>query len=258
MKRNSYQRQLSEYLDGEIGLADKQGFEEALRRDQDLRAEYHAQRRLGLLLSAAMPEVKVHATRFRARLAHSLDHQSHSFLTPQRAFTAAMAIALVVLSLTFGLYIYHERLMGSGGLVVLNEAQPTAPPRAPVQYFATLVIEAPAESFYDRLLLEGELGLADGVLVAQVVQQAGVLEGATCVESGGLRTTTFPGKLPTRQQLTLTLAGAQRLQAVADSLTGQRSALALTASNGQLTTQQDYLLAHPAGAALPLQLIFQQ
>jgi hypothetical protein len=258
VKRNLYQRQLSEYLDGEIGLADKQAFEEQLRSDPALQAEYNAQRRLGMTLGSALPEVQVHPQRFRARMAQAVEQQSRFYITPQRAFAGAMAVALVVVSLSFGLYIYREQLIGRGNGFVVSAGAQARPVRIqPVQYQATIIIEAAAEDFFNRLLLETQLGMADPELASQVLQQTGALEGATCIDSGGLRTTAFACKLPTRQRVVLTLAGAQRLKAVADGLTGNQAALALTSSAG-LTTQHDYLLAHPAGAPLPVELIFQQ
>jgi hypothetical protein len=253
VNKSSYHRLLSEYLDGEVGMADKAAFEAELARDPQLKAEYHAQRKAGLLLSSGMPEVSVHPYRFRQRLAAALDNRERGF-TPQRAFASAMAIALVVVSLAFGLYIYQEHMIGGQGYVV--EAAPRVTPV--VSYGATLVVEASAESFYDRLLVEGQIGMTDQRLVATVLEQSGALEGATCIQNGGLHATVFAQRLPARQTLTLSLADAQRLKAVADSLSGNRSALAMASSGGQIITQQDYLLAHPAGQPLPVQLIFAQ
>jgi hypothetical protein len=260
VNNNSYKRLLSAYLDGEIGLADKQAFEEALRSDPQLREEYQAQRRIGLTLGGGMPQVSVHPYRFRQRMALALDQRQSAFITPARAFTGAMAIALVVVSITFGLFIYQERMIGKGQFIAVGETpvqQPAVAPR-PVQYAATLVVEATAESFYNRLLMESQLGMVDAELAARLLQQNGALEGATCADGQGLQAVVFGHKLPVRERVTLTLADAQRLQAVADGLTGRRSALALSSSNGELVTQQDYLWAYPAGAQLPLELIFQQ
>jgi hypothetical protein len=210
-----------------------------------------------MVLGSGMPEVHVHPQRFRARMTQALQ-QDRFFISPQRAFSGAMAVALVVVTLSFGLYIYHEQLIGQGNGFTLEAApQARAARILPVQYQASLVVEASAEVFYDRLLLETQLGMCDPELAAQVLQQTGALEGATCIENGGLRTTAFPCKLPARQRVQLTLVGAQRLKAIGDGLTGNRAALTLTSSAG-LTTQHDYLMVHPSGAPLPVELIFQQ
>jgi hypothetical protein len=249
---------MSDYLDGEIGLADKQAFEEALRSDPQLRAEFHAQRRFGMALSSSLSEISVHPYRFRQRVAQALDQRQQTFFTPQRAFTSAMAVALVVVSITFGLFIYQERMIGNGGFITLSEAAPQHVAPRPAQYAATLVIEARAESFYNRLLLEAQVGTADTSLVTRVFQQTGVLEGATCTDGQGLQPVVFPHSLDNHARLTLSLDEVQRLQGIADGLTGRRSSIALASTTGQLMTQQDYLLTYPAGAQLPVELIFQQ
>jgi hypothetical protein len=240
-------------------LADKAAFEAELARDPQLKAEYQARRRAGLLLASGMPEVNVHPYRFRQRLAQAVDGKERGF-TPQRAFAGSMVIALVVVSLAFSLYIYQERLIGNGGLPSGTTVQPAAAVAhaVPASYGATLVVEASAEQFYDRLLLEGQLGMTDEPLAARVLEQSGALEGATCVQDGGLHSTVFSHAPARRQELRLSLADAQRLKAVADGLTGNRSALALTSGNGQIVTQQDYLLVHAAGEPLPVQLVFEQ
>lgn len=259
MKKNAYHNLLSSYLDGEIGLEDKRAFEDALRSDSQLRAEYHAQRSLGLALGSSLPEVTVHPYRFRQRLSAAIDRRSPVFITPQRAFTAAMAVALVVVSITFGLFIYQERMIGNGGDFVLSEAE-SLPARQtrPVHYTATLVVEATPESFYNRVLVETQVGMLDPALSARLLQQTAVLEGATCVDGLGLNAVVFPQRLPARASIRLSLAELQRFQAVADGLTSRANALALTSSEGRLITQQDYLLSYPSGAALPVELIFQQ
>jgi len=263
VNKSSYQRLLSEYLDGEIGLADKAAFEAELARDPQLRAEYHAQRKAGLLLASSMPDVTVHPYRFRQRLAHALDNKERGF-TPQRAFAGAMAIALVVVSLAFGLYIYQERLLGGSMLVIQTEAGRPAKTVRPrtfgvvESYSATVVVESSAEHFYDRLLVEGQVSPVNQRLAALVLEQSGALEGATCIPNGGLHSTVFAHRLPARQVLTLSLADAARLKDVADGLSGNRSALALSSSTGVIVTQQAYLMSHSATQPLPVQLVFEQ
>lgn len=258
MKHNSYRSLLSAYLDGEIGLEDKRELEDALRSDPRLRDDYHNQRRMGLALSSAMPEVKVHPSRFRRRLADALDRRHSGLLTPQRAFTAAMAVSLVVVSITFGLFIYQQRMIGQGGFLPLGEAQLLHQPQRAPQYSATLVVETTPEQFYNRLLLETQLGMFDPALAGRLLQQTGALEGAVCVEGLGLNSVVFPQRLPARSTARLSLDDLQRLQLAADGMTSRPNALAVTSSDGRLITQQDYLLSYPSGAQLPVELIFQQ
>lgn len=256
MKNSTYSRLLSEYLDGEIGLADKQLLEAALRSDAALQAEYAEKRRMGIALSTAIPQINVHPYRFRQRLAAALDQRGASFITPQRAFSSAMAIALVVVGITFGLFIYQERMIGHGTFISVGEAHSVSSRPSMPQHSATLVVEATAENFFNRMLIEARLGLLDPLIADQVVLQTGLLEGASCIDGQGLQMVVFPGQLPSNCRLNLSLAELQRLQIVADGLTGRNNPLALT-SNGMLITQQEYLLTYPAGARLPVELKFQ-
>jgi hypothetical protein len=259
LKHHAYRSLLSAYLDGEIGLEDKRELEEALRNDPQLRAEYHELRQLGLALGRSLPEVRVHPFRFRQQLANTLDNRSGGLLTPQRAFMAAMALSLVAVSITFGLFIYQQRVVGQGAFLTMTEAQLPRPQIAPrPQFSATLVIETTPELFYNRLMVETQLGMLDPSIASRLLLQTSALEGATCREGLGLNQIVFPQRLPTRAAARLSLADLQRLQMVADGLTARPNALAISSSDGRLTTQQDYLLSFPSGAELPVELIFQQ
>src|SRR5690606_24424933 len=74
VNRTKAKRWLNEYLDGEIGLADKAEFERLMAQDPELRREYEQMRRIGLLMSSG-PEVEVHPSAFRAKLMERIEPQ---------------------------------------------------------------------------------------------------------------------------------------------------------------------------------------
>jgi anti-sigma factor RsiW len=134
LNNNRIRRLINEYLDGEIGLADKAQLEEIMADNPRVRDEYERLRRLGTLLGL-MPEVRVHPYKFRARMNSALDSaENKGYFTPQRAFATAMLIVMVVFAVTFGLYAYQHQIINASSFVTtpadsgLNNQFPAAAP----------------------------------------------------------------------------------------------------------------------------------
>ncbi len=227
MNRALTNRLLNEYLDGEIGLADKAELERLMAADPALRKEYQEMRRLSLLLGS-QPEVIVHPYRFRQKVLHLVNAPARLILTPQRAFAGAMLVALLVISLTFSLVMYQEKLLGGW------QQAPASTVAASQPGGNDLVLQIPvtAEDFFDRLLLETQLGMVDDSALAPFIAQTNVYEGATCRQSGGLRSVRFPQQLPGSLRLNVNAQQAQALHSIAVELGGERTRLAFQGANG--------------------------
>ena len=92
MNNNRIRRLINEYLDGEIGLADKAQLEQIMADNPRVRDEYERLRKMGSMLSL-MPEVRVHPYKFRSRLNDAMSTERRGYFTPQRAFSAALTPA---------------------------------------------------------------------------------------------------------------------------------------------------------------------
>ena len=161
-----------------------------MAQDPELRQEYKELRKIGLLLGG-MPEVSVHPYKFRQRLQHKLDRQELSFFSPQRVFAASMVVSLVIVCLSFGLFVFQQKEFGPASLVhSFNSASQTAVGHQTVNAIA-LDTGIKAEQFFDRLALETGLGLLEPQLLG-VFLKARVYDGAICSNQGGLITTDFP------------------------------------------------------------------
>ncbi len=181
MNRSLVKRWLNEYLDGEIGLADKAELERMMAEDPEIREEYQRLRKLGLMLGG-QPEISVHPSRFRTRVSDALDAGSpRPLFSPQRAFALAMVVALLVIGLSMGMLVYQQGVLGHGGGGQM-EAQPQATfAKAPEQGMS-LVIDTGvgAERFFSRLLLSQQLGLVDNATIEPLLTQTRIYDGAVC------------------------------------------------------------------------------
>ena len=192
MNRAIIRRWINEYLDGEIGLADKAELELIMAENPEIRQEYRELRRLSLYLSS-MPEGTVHPSRFRQRVINALDAQEKTFFTPQRTFAGAMLVAMLVVAITFGLMLYNQAMQP--GLVVPAEDMLTASEQA---YSLALETDTTAEAYFNRLLLETELGMVDNSLLQPFLTSTGVFEGAVCAKATASIRLSFRGDCPRR------------------------------------------------------------
>lgn len=209
---------INEYLDGEIGLADKAQLEQLMADNPRVRAEYERLRKLGTLIGL-MPEVRVHPYRFRTRLGDALDSNHKGYFTPQRAFSAAMLVVLVVFVVTFGLFAYQQQII-SGSSYVTGTTQTNEPVAAAAPQYFVMDTGVGAEQFFSRLALEHQLGMLDGRLMSAVSEQTGFFEGATCREGSPLAPLRFAEPLPRSVTLTLTAPQLGDLAGLAEELSG--------------------------------------
>jgi hypothetical protein len=253
VNRALIRRLLNEYLDGEIGLADKAELERLMAADPTLRKEYQELRRVSLLLNS-QPEIVVHPYRFRQKLLSQLNAPARLVLTPQRAFAGSMLVALLVITLTFGLVMYQEKLLGGWQPALMP--QPT--PAAVNQNDLKLYIPVSAEAYFDRLLLETQLGLLDQSAVAPFIAQTTVYEGAICTPNNGLHGVRFAQPLPAVLRINVTARQAFILRDVALELSGDRAQLALSGSAGNeiIATPAQYFKLHNEGEQVRLYLEF--
>ncbi|MCC7478836.1 hypothetical protein IT575_10305 [bacterium] len=179
MNRSLVKRWLNEYLDGEIGLADKAELERLMAENPQLREEYQRLRQLGLMLGN-QPEISVHPSRFRARVSDALEEAQRPLFSPQRAFALAMVVALIVIGLSMSMLVYQQGMLGRSGTV--SEAQPRASLAAMPEQGHSLVIETGvgAERYFSRLLLSNQLGLIEASTIEPILSQTRVYEGAVC------------------------------------------------------------------------------
>lgn len=239
MNRAIIRRWINEYLDGEIGLADKVELEHIMADHPEVREEYRRLRRISLLLGS-MPQVAVHPTRFRDRVLDALEAQEHGLFSPQRAFAGAMLVALLVVGLTFGLLLYQEQLLG-GRFIFVPPVTDEMTPAGEQAYDLALAVDARPEAFFDRLLIESELGLLNGSMLNPFLAQTGIYEGATCTSDPGLRRVDFPASLPQSVRVKITPRQALTLGNVAEGLTGRTAEIRALGRDGSLLDFKDYL-----------------
>lgn len=247
MNEKLIRRWLNEYLDGEIGLADKAELEGIMAADERVRREYRELRQIGLLLGSA-PEVQVHPYRFRQQLAARLDRAAAPYFTPQRAFAGSMLVALLVITISFAFYAFQQREISadSAGLRLVA---------ASTRESVTLEIPAEPEAFFTRLLIEHQLGLQDQSVMAPVLAQTRVYEGATCVDGNLLAGVRFSQSLPSRLRLEMLPGAALRLSRFGADLTGQPVRLRVGAGSGQESSFEDYIRQHGADQPVQIELI---
>lgn len=219
MNRKIIRRWLNEYLDGEIGLADKVELERLMAQDPELRQEYKDLRKMGLLLGG-MAEVNTHPYKFRHRLQKSLDVREQSFFSPQRVFSASMVISLVIVCLTFGLFVFQQKHFGPVSAGNNNPAIPSSISTISANVVA-LETGLTAERFFDRLALETELGMVDSQLMGVFVK-IGVFDGAICSNQGGLITTDFPRPLGQAYRVELYPRQVIELSRLAEGISGKQ------------------------------------
>lgn len=218
MNYNRIRRLINEYLDGEIGLADKAQLEEIMADNPRVREEYERLRRMGSLMGL-VPEVRVHPYRFRAKLNAAMDGKQRSFFTPQRAFSAAMLVVTVVFVLTFGLYAYQQQVINRS-TYVSTPAQVTQPAASAASETYVVQTGVGAEQFFSRLALEHQVGMLDERVLVSVMNQTRVYEGATCPSGATLAPLTFPRRLPRSVTLVLMPEELTALTGVAQELSG--------------------------------------
>lgn len=235
MNRAIIRRWINEYLDGEIGLADKAELEQIMAENQEVRQEYRELRRLSLYLSS-MPEGAVHPTRFRQRVLDALDEQERTFFTPQRAFAGAMLVAMLVVAITFGLILYNQVLQPK--FAALGENVVQAGEQA---YSLSLDTRTTPEAFFNRLLLETQLGMVDRSLLTQFMSQTGIFEGAACRLEGGMNQVNFPRALPGVVRVQVTPRQALSLGKVAEGLTGLEANLVASDNEGTTIDFKDFI-----------------
>lgn len=256
MNRALVRRLINEYLDGEIGLADKAELERLMAEDPRIRAEYKALRQIGLQLGT-MPEVVPHKTRLRARVQQALDVQERHYFTPQRVFAGSMAVALVVIVVSFGMLVFEQGLLGkpilpAPAVPMQNEAK--SPDFNPGTATAVLDTWVDGNRFFSRLLVENQLGMLDGEVLKTVVTQTNILEGATCDGSSleGVKLA-YPVRVI---QLSASPAVAQQLSKVAEEVSGRSCAIMVTSDNGSVATLEQFLRASSGPRTINLMLRF--
>lgn len=250
MNRAILRRWINEYLDGEIGLADKAELEQIMAENPEVRQEYRELRRLSLYLSS-MPEGTVHPTRFRQRALCALEAQERTFFTPQRTFAGAMLVAMLVVAITFGLMLYNQVLQPN--YVVASNDMVAASEQA---YSLSLDTGSSAEVFFNRLLLEAKLGMVDNSLIVPFIKQTGVYEGAACRLEGGMNQVVFPQALPKVVRLKVTPRQALTLGNVAEGLSGQQADLMAYDNKGISVDFKDFIQYNGGDNSVYLRLTF--
>ena len=250
MNRAIIRRWINEYLDGEIGLADKAELELIMAEDPEVRQEYRELRRLSLYLSS-MPEGTVHPSRFRQRVFNALDAQDNTFFTPQRTFAGAMLVAMLVVVITFGLMLYNQVMQPN--MVVTSDDVIAAGEQT---YSLTLEADTTAEAFFNRMLLETELGMADNSLLQPFLGSTGVFEGAVCSRNGGLNPVRFPQQLPATVRVKVTPRQALTLSKVAEGLSGKPANLTAFDSSGVAIDFKDFIQYNGGDNSVYLKLVF--
>ncbi|MCB1188576.1 hypothetical protein KDL29_15550 [bacterium] len=242
MNRAKAKRWLNEYLDGEIGLADKAEFERLMAQDPELRREYEQMRRIGLLMSSG-PEVEVHPSAFRAKLMERIEPQQRFNFTPQRAFAASMLVALIVVGLAFGQFIYGRAMDRPGvnnvGVASGFNGQDSS---------SEILINASSSQFLNSTLQRAENGASRNAmqLVDQLDRQLGVFEGAVCAKGPNGYSYTFPGGLPTEFSIRADAASLTEIQAIAAGYPGSGSP-AIELADGSKVSVNEYAVNHPQG-----------
>lgn len=254
MNRALIRRWINEYLDGEIGLADKAELEQIMAAEPEVRREYMQLRRAGLLLGS-MPEVSVHPERFRRRVLAALDSRQRPYFTPQRAFAGAMLIVLLIVSLAFGLVLYQQKMLGNA-LVITNAAGDEAAAASGQTYDLLLTAGTTPEQFFNRLLVECQLGMANHALLTEFLLQTRIYEGAVCDRRGGLNALQFANPLAKAMRVQVTPRQALALEGIADELSAGRSNLSALGRDGSQMKLQDFLQINDAGSKIILYINF--
>lgn len=242
MNRALIRRLLNEYLDGEIGLADKAELERVMAADPAVRAEYKQLRQVGLLLGS-QPEVEVHPWKFRERVAEAVAAPPHPLLTPQRAFASAMLIALLVIGMSFSLLMYQQQMLGRPVQVLPAPAEASLSIAGPQDFAVSMQAGVPAQRFFSRLLVEDQLGMLDPSAVPAVIAQTSVLEGARCTDDP-----LAPVELASDVRfvrLSVAPRVAVQLSKVAEDLSGESVELGAYDSAGNRVSLEDYLREQP-------------
>ena len=130
-----------------------------------------------------------------------------------------MFIALLVVGLTFSLFMYQQQILGRSSFITNPPIDEIAAP-GDVTYDLKLVIGVSPERFFNRLLLECDLGLIDHSVLEPFLSQAHIYEGAVCSRQAGLTAVTFPMPLPSNMRVRLKPADALALANLAEELTG--------------------------------------
>ena len=248
MNKAKAKRWLNEYLDGEIGLADKAEFERLMAQDPELRQEYEELRKIGLLMSSG-PEVEVNPVSFRARLMERIEPQQRYDFTPQRAFAGSMLVALLVVGLSFGQFIYSRVMEPAGQSGSTSVAALTSE--------SSLNMNCTASQFLNASLLRAENGVGSesGRLVELLERQTGLFEGAFCIESATGHNYIFPGGLPTEISIRVEPDTLRELQEISSKLSGSGDSASLRMHDGSELRPNDYTMLNPQGK-ISLRLIF--
>ena len=251
MNRAKVKNLLNEYLDGEIGLADKAELELIMSQDQEVHNAFREYRRIGMLMSS-LPQVNVHPTAFRARVNDALDSRQRTFLTPQRAFAVSMLVTMLVIGLTFGLNIYQSAVFGTPGRSV-SPVGSALEGASLVDSALVIDVAASPERFFERMLIEVQLGYLDQSLIATVSGQSTVYEGASCLNDGIGHVVQFSRPLSRQLPLSVNPAEAQQLGQLAEELTGSQPIVETPSGNLPLA---QYLQGLPVSERVSLDLRF--
>lgn len=237
MNKATIRRWINEYLDGEIGLADKSELEQIMAADPSVRAEYDKLRRISLALGA-IPEVKVHPYRFRQNLNAAMDQGAGRYFSPQRVFSVSMLVVAAVMVLSFGLFAYQLNIQR-------NFTFSTEPGTSSLEAVATvgILVEADVdiERFANRVLLETDLHMIDTSLVNTLVAQSKLFEGAVCGTGSGIDQIILqPGHSDH-----FTIKASPRLlaqiNAIAKELSGSDAKVSITGQGGAVIPVPEFL-----------------
>lgn len=255
MNRNLVKRWLNEYLDGEIGLADKAELERRMAEDPELREEYRKMRQLGLLLGS-QSEVTVHPSAFRQRVSEALENNSRVLFTPQRAFAMAMVVALLVIGLSMSMLVYQQGVLGHGQE---REAQPMLA-TTPVDQGHTVVIETgvSAELYFSRLLLSYQLGRVDAATLEPVLSQTRVYDGAVCNAQADnpLSNLSFQQRVGQPVSIKTTVQVARSLGQHSLELSGRQPQMLVRTSESSSMALEDYSKLYGEERRLTVVLLF--
>jgi hypothetical protein len=254
MNRATVRRWLNEYLDGEIGLADKAELERLMDQDPTIRQEYKELRQIGLLLGS-MPEVNVHPYRFRAKMREALDANSRPYFTPQRSFTAAMLVFMLVITLSFSLVVYQQRMLGNSEVSL--GTQPTeAAYVTGTNYDFVLNTGVRSDEFFNRVLLESSLGRDKYELLGVFLVQSQAFEGATCRGSNGMKPARFVSPIGRTMIVNVAPEQAQAMARLAEELNGQPSKCLVMLDGCKINELKGYLASNPDTTVIPLRINF--
>jgi len=240
LNRAIIRRLINDYLDGEIGLADKAELERLMVENPEIRQEYRELRRLSLHLNS-MPEITVHPSRFRAKVLSAIDDRERLYFTPQRAFAGAMLVMFLVVGTMFGLMLvqlWYNTYMETGepaNTVVADEHD----------YHVTLNVTATPEKFFNRLLQEYRVGYDNYRICDVFVQETNVFARARCLTNGGLESVEFPSNLPKTIKVNVTPNQVVALGRFTEGLTGVPSLDCLSTHDGRIA---DITTLHEIGS----------